>query len=122
MKRWMPADQLLALVDRAEEAEWSRLRHGHRVATFARLEAERRGMPEQPCSWQATEPPAPRRPWAGLRDPEVALEAARVVADLGLRPGCRALGIDPRTASIAWRRHGISRPEIGRGRYSTVKG
>jgi hypothetical protein len=119
MKRWMPADQLLALVDRAEEAEWSRLRHGHRVATFASLEVERRGMPEQPCSWQATDPPVQRRPWAGLRDLEVAADAARLVRLNGLRPTCRRLGIDHQTLRRAWRHHGIEVPAVPRGRRTS---
>ena len=126
--RWVPVDLVLAVAEQREDAAWSRYQHGHRVAAFAAKAAEPPGSrrpwagPAEPCTWQATEPPGSRRPWAGLRDREVAQEAARVVADLGLRPGCRVLGIDPRTAAAAWRRHGIPRPELGRGRYSTLKG
>jgi hypothetical protein len=110
--RWIPVDLLLAVAEQREEAAWSRYRHGHRVAAFTAREAERRATPAEPCSWEASEPPRRPGPWPGLRDRELAEEAARLVRLNGLRPTCRRLGIDHQTLRRAWRHHGIEAPSL----------
>lgn len=105
--RWVGVDVVLAVAEQREDAAWMRLQHGHRVAAFVAKAAERRAVPAQECTWQATEPPTPRRPWAGLHDRELAADAARLVRLHGLRPAARQLGIDQTTLRRAIHRHGL---------------
>jgi hypothetical protein len=112
--RWVPVDQVLAVAEQCEEASWTRYQHGHRVAAFAAAQLD---VPSgEQCSWQATELPGPRGPWAGLRDRELAEQAAELVRLNGLRPTCRRLNVDHQTLRRAWRHHGIEVPTLQHGR------